>query len=97
MSSIGFLVTMTAKPGKTAELEEFLAGALPLAEAEGGTVSWYAVRIDEDTYAIFDTFDDEPARQEHLNGRIAAALMARAGELLAEPPSIKPVDILAAK
>jgi quinol monooxygenase YgiN len=97
MSKLGFLATMVAKPGKADELAAFLSGALPLAQAEGGTVSWYAIKIDDSTYGIFDTFDDEDARQVHINGPIASALMARAEELLAEPPSIKPVDILAAK
>ena len=32
-----------------------------------------------------------------MNGPIAAALMAKAGELLAEPPKIEQVDVLAAK
>jgi quinol monooxygenase YgiN len=97
MSKLGFLATMVAKPGKADELATFLAGALPLADAEGGTVSWYAIKIDDSTFGIFDTFDDEDARQVHINGPIASALMARADELLAEPPSIKPVDVLAAK
>lgn len=97
MVKLGFLATMVAKPGKADELGEFLAGALPLAEAEGGTVSWYAFKIDDSTYGIFDSFDTEAERQVHITGPIASALMARADELLAEPPSIKPVDVLAAK
>ena len=32
-----------------------------------------------------------------LGGRVAAALMAQAPELLAQPPVIEPVDVLAAK
>ena len=97
MSKLGFLVTLVAKPGKADELGEFLASALPLAEAEGGTISWYAIKIDDSTYGIFDTFAEEGARQAHITGEIASALMARADELLAEPPTIKPVDVLAAK
>jgi quinol monooxygenase YgiN len=97
MAKLGFLATMVAKPGKADELAAFLASALPLAEAEPGTITWYAFKIDDNTYAIFDTFDDEDARQAHINGPIAAALMAHADDLLAEPPSIKPVDVLAAK
>jgi quinol monooxygenase YgiN len=97
MAKLGFLATMIAKPGKADELGAFLAGALPLAQAEPGTRTWYAIRIDEVTYGIFDTFDSEDDRQTHINGPIAAALMGKADELLAEPPSIKPVDVLAAK
>ena len=36
-------------------------------------------------------------RQAHLSGKVAAALMAKAPELLASPPSIEKVDVLAAK
>jgi quinol monooxygenase YgiN len=97
MAKLGFLATLVAKPGKADELGAFLASALPLAAAEPGTVTWYAIKIDDETYGIFDTFDDEDARRAHINGPIAAALMARADELLAEPPSIKPIDVLAVK
>ena len=97
MVTRGFLATLVAKPGKEEELADFLAGALPLAQAEPGTRTWYAIRIDEQTYGIFDSFVTEDDRQVHIQGPIAQALMARADELLAEPPSIKPVDILAAK
>jgi quinol monooxygenase YgiN len=93
----GFLATLVAKPGKEQVLGDFLASALPLAQAEAGTVTWYAIRIDDQTYGIFDTFGTEDARQAHINGPIAAALMDKADELLAEPPSIKPIDVLAAK
>jgi quinol monooxygenase YgiN len=97
MIKLGFLATLVAKPGKADELAAFLAGALPLAQAEPGTVTWYAIKIDDSTYGIFDTFGDEAARQTHINGPIAVALMAHADDLLAEPPSIKPIDVLAAK
>jgi quinol monooxygenase YgiN len=97
MVKLGFLVTLVAKPGKAAELGEFLTSALPLADAEAGTITWYAIKMDDSTYGIFDTFDDEAGRQAHINGSIASALMARAEELLAEPPSIKPITVLAAK
>jgi quinol monooxygenase YgiN len=97
MAKLGFLATMTAKPGKADEVAALLASALPLAEAETGTRTWYAIRIDDNTFGIFDTFDAEADRQAHINGPIAAALLAKSDELLSEPPSIKPIDILAAK
>jgi hypothetical protein len=49
------------------------------------------------TFWIFDTFGSEDARQAHINGEIAAALMANPDELLAAPPEILPADVLAAK
>ena len=39
----------------------------------------------------------DAGRQAHLSGRVAAALMAKASELLSEPPAIEKVDVLAAK
>jgi quinol monooxygenase YgiN len=49
------------------------------------------------TFGIFDVFPDDSGRQAHLQGPIAAALMEKADELLAAPPDIKPIDVLAAK
>jgi quinol monooxygenase YgiN len=97
MVKLGFLATLVAKPGKADELSAFLQSALPLANAEDGTIAWFAIQIDPDTYGIFDVFETEESRQAHINGPIAAALMANADELLAEPPSIKPIDVLAVK
>jgi quinol monooxygenase YgiN len=97
MVTVGILATIKAKPGKETEVEEFLRGALPLAEGEPDTTAWFAVQIDESTFGIFDVFPSEDGRQAHLNGPIASALMAKAGDLLSEPPDIRPIDILAAK
>lgn len=90
-------VRLQAKPEKAEEVAQFLAGALPLANQEAQTVVWFALRIDKTTFAIFDAFADDKGRQNHLEGPIAKALMAKASELLAAPPSIEKVDVLAAK
>jgi len=95
--TVGLLVTVTAKPGKQDELAAFLASALPLAQAEPATAAWFAFKIDDSTFGIFDVFPDAAGRQAHLDGPIAAALMGKADELLAGPPDIKPIDVLAAK
>lgn len=97
MEKLGILALLKAKPGKEKEVEAFLKSALPLAEAEPGTVRWYAVKLGPDRFGIFDTFQDEKGRDAHLTGDIANALMANAGELLAEPPSIEKLEILALK
>ena len=97
MAKCALLATLQAKPGKEAEVATFLASALPLAQAEAGTTSWFALQFGPDRFGIFDTFDDEAGRQAHLDGPIAAALMAKASELLAQPPKIEKVDLLAAK
>ena len=91
------LARLVAKPGKEEEVAQFLKNALALAEEEKGTISWYALRIDNSTFGIFDTFNDDQGRDAHLNGPIAKALMSRATELLSKPPTIEKVDILASK
>lgn len=97
MVTVSLLVRLEAKPGKEQDVENFLRSGLALAEAEPGTVSWYALRIGPSTFGIFDTFFDDEGRDAHLNGPIAAALMANAAELLSAPPVIEKVDVLAAK
>jgi quinol monooxygenase YgiN len=97
MVKLALLARVEAKPGKEEEVAEFLRSALPLAEGEPGTVSWFAFRIGTSTFGIFDTFNDEAGRQAHLSGPIAAALMAKASELLAKPPVIEKLDLLAGK
>jgi len=90
-------VKLVAKPGKEADVEAFLNGGLALVNDEPLTVTWYAIKFNENTFGIFDTFEGDEGRDAHLNGKVAEALMANAAELLAEPPSIEKVDILAAK
>jgi quinol monooxygenase YgiN len=97
MVTVALFVRLEAKPGKQAEVEAFLRGGLPLAEAEPATTAWFALRMGPSTFGIFDAFPDESGRQAHLTGPIAAALMAQASNLLAEPPAIDKVDVLAAK
>ena len=97
MPTLALYAHLEAKPGKEAELESFLKSALPLAEAEKGMVTWYAFQEDQGAYGIFDTFDTEAARQAHLDGQIAKALIAKASDLLAKPPSIHTIRLLAAK
>ncbi len=97
MPKLGLLVTLTAKLGKETELGEFLESALPLAQAETATITWYAFQISPTEFGIFDTFNDETGRDVHLNGDIASALMSKADELLAAAPNIQKVDILAVK
>ena len=97
MVKLALLVRLEAKPGKEKELEALLTSSLPMAQNEPGTIHWYALRIGPSTYGIFDTFEKEEGRQAHLNGPIAAALVARAAELLSKPPVIEQVELLAAK
>jgi quinol monooxygenase YgiN len=97
MVRVGLLVRLQAKPGKEAEVASFLESGLALANQEAATVVWFALRLGPSTFGIFDAFPDEAGRKAHLGGAIAAALMAKAADLLAEPPKIEQVDVLAAK
>jgi quinol monooxygenase YgiN len=93
----GLLALLEAKPGKGDELADFLRKGRELAAAEPGTVTWYAFRISETTYGIFDTFGSEDDRQAHLNGQIPAALGQVGPDLLAGDPDIRAIDVIAVK
>jgi quinol monooxygenase YgiN len=93
----GLLVRLDVKHGKDTEVEAFLQSAVPLVRAERGTTAWFAVRFGRSEYGFFEAFPDEAARQAHLEGAVAAALMQRADALFTEPPRIERLDVLADK
>ncbi len=64
---------------------------------EAGTLTWYAFKISDTTYGIFDSFETEDARQAHLSGEIPTALGQVAADLLAKDPDIRTVDVIAVK
>ena len=97
MALLSIWAQLEAKPGKEKEVEDFLKSAQPLAEAEAGTITWYAVKMGPGKYGIFDTFADENGRNAHLNGEIAKALFAKAKNLFSKPPDIAKPEILASK
>lgn len=97
MVKVALLIRLEAKPGKEAEVESFLKSGLALVEEEPATIAWFAIRMGPTTFGIFDAFPDEAGRGAHLAGKVAAALMAKAAELFAGPPTIERVDVLAAK
>jgi len=97
MVTVALLVRLEAKAGKEAEVAQLLKEGLSLVLEEPATLTWFAIRIGPATFGIFDAFADDDGRRAHLAGRLAAALMARAPDLLAQPPSIDQVDVLAAK
>ncbi len=97
MVKTALFVRLEAKPGKEEEVANFLKGGLALVEQEPATTAWFGIRLGPSTFGIFDAFPDEAGRQAHLSGKVAAALMAKAPELLAQSPVIEKVDVLAAK
>ena len=97
MVKVALFVRLEVKPGKEKEVESFLMSGLPLVIEEPATTAWFGIRLGPSTFGIFDAFPDEAGRQAHLSGKVAAALIAKAGELFSKPPSIEKVDVLAVK
>jgi quinol monooxygenase YgiN len=97
MLSLALFARLEAKPGKEEEVARFLGAGLEMAKQEETTPLWFALRLGRTTFAVFDAFADEQGRQNHLHGRIAQALMAKAPDLLAAPPAIESADVLGAK
>jgi len=97
MVKVALYVRLEAKPGKENDVAKFLEDGLGMANQETTTPVWFALQLSPSVFGIFDAFDDESGRKAHLNGPIAKALMAKAGELLSKPPAIERVDVLGAK
>jgi len=95
--TFGVLALLEAKPEKGADLAAFLESGRAIAAAEEGTVTWYAFKLEDSTYGIFDTFESEDARNAHLGGEIPKALAQVAPDLLVKDPEIHLVDVLAVK
>ena len=95
--TLGILALLEAKAGKGDQLAAFLKAGRDLAVAEQGTVTWYAFKISDTSYGIFDTFATGDARTAHINGQIPAALAEVSADLLARAPDIQPVSLLAVK
>jgi quinol monooxygenase YgiN len=97
MVTVGLLIRLHARPGKEAALADFLEGVMPLIRDEPATTALFGVRFGPSDFGIFNAFPDDAARRVHVEGNAALALFDRADELLASPPAIEPVDIVAAK
>jgi quinol monooxygenase YgiN len=95
MTRVAIYVELKAKLGREEEVAAFLKSAQGLVLREPLTVAWYAVRFDHSTFAIFDAFDGEEGRQAHLQGAVAAALVARYDELFDGPLEIRQPSVLA--
>jgi quinol monooxygenase YgiN len=97
MYKVALFARLEAKPGKEGEVAQFLDAALAMVRQEATTPMWLALRLGPTTFGVFDAFADDSGRQNHLNGPIRKALVAKAAELLAGPPVIEAIDILGAK
>jgi quinol monooxygenase YgiN len=93
---VGLFLRLVAAPGRADALAQFLRNAEDLVKLEPETLVWYALQFDESTFGIFDAFADDGGRQAHLNGAVAQGLADHV-DLLASPPSVEHVDVLASK
>ena len=96
-NEVGLWVVLEAKKGKEDDVAHFLQGGKAIVAGEPATTTWYAVRLGPSRFAIFDTFPNDAGRAAHLSGKVAAALMAQAPDLLEQPPQIEKIDVLAVK
>jgi quinol monooxygenase YgiN len=97
MVSLALYVKMKAKPGKEKEVESFLKSAQSLVDQEPGTIAWFAIKLGQGEYSIFDVFENDAGREAHLNGQVAKALFAKAPELFSEAPRVDKPELLASK
>ena len=97
IANLAILATIEAKPAHAADVEALLKSAVDLADREAGTTTWFAFKLSDTRFGIFDTFADDAGRQAHLNGDIAKALLSKADEWLSQAPDIMMADVLAAK
>ncbi len=76
-------ITFKAKSGKNLELELLLKeGAKLINATEPETYFWIALKTDNDTYAIFDAFQNKAAQKAHFSGKVASALQQNAQHLI---------------
>jgi quinol monooxygenase YgiN len=94
MTKKALFVTLDARPGKEKEVAEFLRAGQRLVQEESGTTAWFGLQINEHTFAIFDCFADDAARDAHLAGEVARTLRAKAKDLFSGPPQIEKIDVL---
>jgi quinol monooxygenase YgiN len=98
--SLALLVPAITKGDQVDATQKFFEGAIPLVQAEPGTIQWYGVKftdVDPPTFAIFDTFNSEDDRNTHLNGKVAGALFANADTLFVADPVVNKANVLASK
>lgn len=86
-----------AKPGKEADVAAFLELGLSLANQEVATPIWFALKLSDSVFGVFDAFENEAGRQAHLQGPIAQALMAKSDELFVKAPTIERIEVLGLK
>lgn len=76
-------ILLNAQNGKEQALQQLLIGAAQVvAKTEPKTLLWTSLKLDENTFGIFDTFTDEDGRNAHFAGKVAAALKSQADDII---------------
>ena len=97
MVNAAVLIRLDARSGKEDDVATFLQEGLAIVQEEPATTVWFSVRLGPSSFGIFAAFPDQDARVDHLAGDFGSALAERTSELLAQPPVIEDLDVLAAK
>jgi quinol monooxygenase YgiN len=93
----GLLLTFKAKSGHEAEVEQFLRSAKAFVDEEPQTTAWFAIRLADGHYGIFDVFPDHGGRFAHLTGHVARELAKHALTLLGSLPDPELPNVIASK
>ena len=90
---VALWVRLDAKPGKEKEVADFLRSGLAI--VAGGAGDDGLVRHPNRAVNLWHLrrFSQRSGPAGHLSGRVAAALMAKAPDLLAKPPAIEKIDV----
>jgi len=96
-SKVGLFLRLEAKLGKEADVADFLINALPMILEEPDTTAWFGLQLGPTTFGISDAFPHEDGRKAHITGKVGDILRATWSEMLACPPTIEKLSILASK
>lgn len=95
MLNTGFLIRVEAKPDRVADVEAMLKSAVDHVRAEGQAVVWFGLRLGPTSFAIFDAFADEAAREAHWDANGATLENGVVTGLFAESAAVERVDVVA--
>jgi quinol monooxygenase YgiN len=98
MASFGALLQLTANPGERDDLLRVLGNYLnTLDEGEPGTtlLAVAADPNDEDLVWLWEEFEDADAVRAHFEHDFLRALQLELADLLAAPPSVRPLAPIA--
>ena len=90
----GLLLTFKAKPGAEQQLEQFLQDAQPMVLEEPDTTAWFAMRLGQGEFGIFDVFPDNGGRFAHLIGHVPRELAKHALALLGGFPEMELLTVI---